>query len=97
LLIGYAVDFACVELCTSGAAGDGCPICSLAKFINVAMQFAASVIGVTKGDFWTAPTEDICEEALKDEPSYSNLPGFPSESDPAQEESPYEIPPEEGT
>ncbi|MBW2997114.1 hypothetical protein KY349_02100, partial [Candidatus Woesearchaeota archaeon] len=91
LLIGYVADFACTKYCTSGSAGDGCPICSSISFINVAMQFAANVAGVAKGDFWTAPTEDICEEALKDEPSYSNLPGFPSESDPEQEENPYEI------
>ncbi|MBW2964363.1 hypothetical protein KY363_02790 [Candidatus Woesearchaeota archaeon] len=83
VLIGYAVDFACSKLCTSGDVSGGCAICTAMEFINVASQVAANIAGLVKGSTWSAPLDDVCKEALKDEPSYGNLPGYPPESDPA--------------
>jgi len=88
---GYVIDLLCANSC-GGFPGPGCGVCTAFQFMNVLTQIVASIYGMADADFWTAPTNDICDEAVKDEPKYSNIPGFPPEADPAQQ-----TPPEEDT
>jgi hypothetical protein len=92
LLAGYAVDIACNQLCSTGDLGPACGICTAVAIVNTLTQIAASIAGMAEGSYWTAPMDDICEEAVKDEPKYSNIPGYPREADPEQQ-----TPPEEDT
>ncbi|MBI5881309.1 hypothetical protein HZB90_04220 [archaeon] len=84
---GYVIDLLCANSC-GGFPGPGCGVCTAFQFMNVLTQIVASIYGMADADFWTAPTNDICDEAVKDEPKYSNLPGFPAEADPAQQTPP---------
>jgi hypothetical protein len=79
LIVGYVVDFACSKSCQGP--GAICPACKVLMWLNVGMQLAGNVKGLIVA--WKTAGKDICNEALKDEPSYSNLPGFPKEADPA--------------
>jgi len=76
VLAGYAIDITCSLTCDG--VGTACSICMWTKAVFMIPQVAENVKGI-KG-MWESAGQDICEEALKDEPAYGNIGGFPREA-----------------
>ncbi|MBT7367129.1 hypothetical protein HN814_02880 [Candidatus Woesearchaeota archaeon] len=66
--IGYIVDYVCRAQCHNSKSGM-CYVCTAVEFLSVATSLAADVVAVLD---WSV-SGDICEEALKDFPDYSNF------------------------
>lgn len=77
VLAGYAPDVICSLTC-DGTPGTACSACLWTKAALMIPQVAENIKGV-KG-MWKAAGQDICSEALKDEPRYGNIQGFPKEA-----------------
>ncbi len=84
MVVPYAIDTACSKFCTSGNAGwtgGGCAVCSFIKFANTLSGIAGSIFGLVQ-QFKVKGEQDLCKEAVKKEPDYGNIAGFPKEQDP---------------
>jgi hypothetical protein len=70
-LIGFGVDKACNIVCSS----DATVFCSVCRFITWMPAVANIIVDLVESteSRWNMALYDRCDEALKDEPSYSNI------------------------